>query len=228
MSDLGNTSSKRGRKKVQVKTKKGRKTSSQRWLHRQLNDPYVAAAQREGYRSRAAYKLLEINEKFDLLNAGARVLDLGAAPGGWTQVATKVLGESGHIVAIDILEMEPLAGAITFQGDIYEEDAPDKLIKALDGKADLVMSDMAANTVGHPPTDHIRTIALAEAALDIAIMTLKPGGHFVAKVFQGGANQDLLTLLKDNFQSVKHFKPPASRKGSPETYVVAKGFKGDV
>jgi len=223
----GSGSSGRGLDKVRVKRKKGRKASSQRWLQRQLNDSYVFEAQKAGYRSRAAFKLIELNDKFDLFNPGMHVIDLGAAPGGWTQIALDKY-KAANVVGVDLLEVEPVAGATLFVGDLYDDDMPEKLQTALGQKADVVLSDMAANTVGHPPTDHLRTIALAELAADLALTTLKKGGHFVCKVFQGGANKALLNLLKGQFEMVKHYKPPASRKGSPETYLVAKDFIGDV
>ncbi len=215
----------RNKAKTNLKRKKGRKNSSQRWLQRQLNDPYVHEARKKGYRSRAAFKLLQLNEKFHFLKTGQKVLDLGAAPGGWTQIAANAVAPQGKVVGIDILEMEPIAGAVNLQGDIYDEGVLDTLIQELGSKADLVLSDMAANTIGHAATDNLRTIALAEAAADVAIHTLKESGTFVGKVFQGGANKGLLDLLNAHFEKVKHFKPPASRKGSPETYVVAMGFK---
>ena len=199
---------------------------SQRWLERQLNDPYVAQARAKGYRSRAAFKLLELDQKFHFLKRGARVLDLGAAPGGWSQVAAAKLGDTGRIVAADILPMEPLAGAIVFEADLLDAETPAKLKEALGGPADVVVSDMAAPTTGHRQTDHIRTVALFEAALDVAEDVLKPGGSFVGKVFQGGATGALLQRIKKRFKDVKHVKPPASRAESVELYLVATGFKG--
>ena len=220
------TGSGRGHSKVRVKSTRGRKASSQRWLERQLNDPYVAQARAKGYRSRAAFKLLELDQKFHFLKKGARVLDLGAAPGGWSQVAAEKLGETGRVVAADILPMEPLAGAIVFEADLLDAETPAKLKEALGGPADVVVSDMAAPTTGHRQTDHIRTVALFEAALDVAEDVLKPGGSFVGKVFQGGATGALLQRIKKRFKDVKHVKPPASRAESVELYLVATGFKG--
>ncbi|HEX7005824.1 MAG TPA: RlmE family RNA methyltransferase [Alphaproteobacteria bacterium] len=211
---------------VRVRSARGRTASSTRWLQRQLNDPYVAAARREGYRSRAAFKLLEIDAKFRLLRRGARVVDLGAAPGGWTQVAAAAVGPSGRVVAVDVVEMAPVPGAEVLHGDFTDPAMPARLRAALGGPADLVLSDMSPPTTGHGPTDHLRIVALTEAALDFAEETLAPGGNFVAKVFQGGATGALLARLKRLFQSVRHVKPPASRKESPELYVVATGFRG--
>jgi len=215
------------RKSVRVKTARGRKLSSTRWLQRQLNDPYVQEAKRKGYRSRAAFKLLELDERFGLLRAGARVLDLGAAPGGWSQVAADTVGAEGVVVAVDIQEIEPLAGVTILQGDIYDADLPARVAAALGGRADLVMSDMAAPATGHAQTDHLRTMALLEAAYDIARGLLAPGGAFVGKVLQGGTEQALLTALKRNFAKVAHAKPAASRKESAEMYLVALGFRGE-
>ncbi|MGE3064917.1 MAG: RlmE family RNA methyltransferase [Hyphomicrobiaceae bacterium] len=219
--------------KVRLKTARQRTASSQRWLERQLNDPYVAAAQREGYRSRAAYKLMEIDDKARILKPGRVVVDLGAAPGGWSQVAAdrvRSLGEGagrGQVVAIDILEMEPVAGAEVVHLDFMDDTAPDRLRALLrEGRADVVLSDMAAPTTGHARTDHLRIMALAEAAADFALEVLRPGGAFVCKLFQGGAERDLLDKLKRAFASVRHVKPPASRSGSAELYVVATGFRG--
>ena len=211
---------------TRVRTAKGRRLASTRWLDRQLNDPYVAEAKRLGYRSRAAFKLLEVNEKFHLLRRDARVVDLGAAPGGWSQVAGKVIGPKGKLVAADILPMEPLPGATVLQLDFLDDDAPDRLIEALGGQADLVLSDMAAPTVGHPKTDHLRILALAEAAHDFARQITAPGGGFVCKLFQGGAEKDLLDALRQDYASVRHFKPPSSRKESSELFLVATGFRG--
>jgi 23S rRNA (uridine2552-2'-O)-methyltransferase len=212
----------RGRAPVKVKKSKGRSTSSQAWLQRQFNDPYVAAARAKGYKSRAAFKLLELDEKFHFLKKGAKVLDLGAAPGGWSQVAAQ---KGGSVVAADVLAMEQIPGVLFFQADLTDPDVPAMLKKALDGLADLVMSDMAAPTTGHRATDHIRTIALVEIALGVAEDVLKSGGAFVGKVFQGGASGELLARLKASFREVKHVKPPASRTESVELYVVALGFK---
>lgn len=208
-----------------VRTARKRSASSTRWLERQLNDPYVRRAQADGYRSRAAYKLIELDEKFAFLAKARAIVDLGIAPGGWSQVARQ-RSPRAAVAGIDLLECAPIAGVTILQMDFMADDAPDALLAALGGDPDLVISDMAANTVGHPQTDHLRTMALAETAADFAVKTLKPGGAFVAKVFAGGADRELLTLLKQNFSAVKHAKPPASRKGSPELYVVATGFKG--
>jgi 23S rRNA (uridine2552-2'-O)-methyltransferase len=216
----------RGGDRVRVRSVKGRTVSSRRWLERQLNDPYVHAAKSKGFRSRAAFKLVELDSKFHFLKKGARVLDLGAAPGGWSQVAAQRIGETGHIVAIDILEMEPMPGVDIFHADITDSEVPARLKHALRGPADVVLSDMAASTTGHRATDHLRTTALLEAALDLAEDVLKPGGVFVGKAFQGGATGDLLARIKKNFHDVKHVKPPASRAESVELYLVAQGFKG--
>jgi 23S rRNA (uridine2552-2'-O)-methyltransferase len=210
---------------TRLKTAKGRSTASQKWLERQLNDPYVRAAQAAGYRSRAAFKLVEIDDKLHLLKPRGRVVDLGAAPGGWTQVALQRIGEGGKVVALDLLAMDPVPGAIVLQGDFQDPEAEQAVLAALDGQADLVLSDMAPNTTGHNATDHLRIIALAELALDFAVRVLSPGGAFVAKVFQGGTEKDLLDLLKARFATVRHVKPPASRKDSAELYVVATGFR---
>lgn len=209
-----------------VRTARGRRPSSTRWLERQLNDPYVAEAKARGYRSRAAFKLLQLDEKVGLLRGARRIVDLGAAPGGWTQVALEALGPGTRVVAVDYLEMTPMAGAEILQLDFLDEDAPDRIRAALDGPADLVLSDMAAPTTGHAKTDHLRVIGLAEAALEFAVEVLAPGGGFVAKVFQGGSERDLLDALRRNFETVKHVKPPASRAESSELYVVALGFRG--
>lgn len=211
---------------VRVKTARGRKNSSTRWLQRQLNDPYVQQARRDGYRSRAAYKLIELNEKFDFLRPGQRVLDLGAAPGGWSQVALEHVGKTGSVVGVDLLPMDSMAGAVFLEKDFNDDDAPDIIRKALGGPADIVMSDMAANTTGHPPTDHIRIIALCEMAYDFATEVLSPGGVFLCKVLRGGTENDLLALMKQQFETVKHAKPKASRQDSAESYVVAIGFRG--
>ncbi|MGE3623436.1 MAG: RlmE family RNA methyltransferase [Bdellovibrionales bacterium] len=220
---LGGIASRR-REAVRVRARSQRSDSSRRWLERQLNDPYVAEAQREGYRSRAAYKLLQLDEKFKLLKAGMRVVDLGAAPGGWSQVAMKIIGPKGKLVAIDILPMEPIAGAEILHLDFYADDAPDKLKALLKGQANLVLSDLAPSTTGHTGTDHIRVMGLAEAAAQFALEVLAPDGAFVCKFFQGGAERELLDMLKKNFAKVKHAKPPASRAQSSETYLVAQGF----
>ena len=208
-----------------VKTAKGRKMSSIKWLERQLNDPYVKRAKAEGYRSRAAYKLIELDEKFGFLKGAERVVDLGIAPGGWTQVVRKQAPKAA-VVGIDLLPTDPIDGAVILEMDFLADDAPVRLREALGGPADLVLSDMAANTVGHPQTDHLRTMALVEAGLEFAGEVLKPGGVYVAKVLAGGADNDLVAELKRRFTTVKHAKPPASRKGSSEWYVVAQGFKG--
>ena len=213
-------------KDTRVRTAKKRSESSTRWLQRQLNDPYVKQAKADGYRSRAAYKLIEMDEKFGLLKGASRIVDLGIAPGGWAQVARKVVPKA-QVVGIDLLEVEPIDGVEIFQMDFMDEDAPRVLEDALGGKADLVMSDMAANTVGHKQTDHLRTMGLVEAGAWFAVENLEKGGTFLAKVLAGGTDKDLLDLLKKHFKTVKHAKPPASRKGSSEWYVIAQGFKGD-
>ena len=209
---------------VFVKSSKKRSPASTAWLKRQLNDPYVVAAKQQGWRSRAAFKLLELDDKFQLITKGARVLDLGAAPGGWTQVAVK--RGAGSVLGVDLLPIDPIHGATLIHGDFTDPDMPGSLTEALGGGADLVLSDMAPNTTGHSATDHIRIVALAEMALDFAIQILSPGGGFVAKVFQGGSEKQILDVLKRNFSSVRHAKPPASRKDSSELYVVAMGFRG--
>ena len=208
-----------------LRTAKGRKVSSTRWLERQLNDPYVKRAKAEGYRSRAAYKLLELDEKFGLLKSVKGVVDLGIAPGGWSQVVRKK-APAARIAGIDFLPTDPIEGVAILQMDFMDEDAPGKLREALAGDADLVLSDMAANTVGHPQTDHLRTMALVEAGLEFAREVLRPGGAYVAKVLAGGADNNLVAELKRHFTTVKHAKPPASRKDSSEWYVIAQGFKG--
>ena len=207
-----------------VKTARGRTASSNRWLQRQINDPYVKQAKAEGYRSRAAYKLIELDEKFGVLKGVHRVIDLGVAPGGWSQVVRK-LRPKAAVVGIDLLETEPLEGVTLLQMDFMADEAPAALTEALGGQADLVLSDMAANTVGHKQTDHLRTMGLVEAAAWFAVENLAPGGAFVAKVFAGGTDAEILALLKKHFRTVKHAKPPASRKGSSEWYVIAQGFK---
>jgi 23S rRNA (uridine2552-2'-O)-methyltransferase len=212
--------------KQRVKTANKRSLSSQKWLERQLNDPYVARAKREGYRSRAAFKLLEIDEKFKILKPGQKIVDLGAAPGGWSQIAAKVVGPKGRVVGIDLLPIDPMAGVEFIQLDFLDESAPGKLIEMLGGPADVVMSDMAANTTGHKKTDHLRIIGLAEAAIYFAREILAPGGAFVAKVFQGGTENQLLADLKRDFAVVRHVKPGASRADSAELYVLATGFRG--
>ena len=212
--------------KQRVRTARSRTASSQRWLERQLNDPYVARAKREGYRSRAAYKLLELDERFHLLRPGARVVDLGAAPGGWSQVAVKRVGPQGRVVGIDLLPIEPLAGAEFAVLDFLDPDAPERLVELLGGPADAVLSDMAANATGHKKTDHLRIMGLAEAAAEFARAVLAPGGAFLAKVLQGGSEGALLADLKRDFTSVRHVKPAASRADSSELYVLATGFRG--
>lgn len=207
------------------KTSKKRKPSSQAWLSRQLNDPYVKKAKDEGWRSRAAFKLIELDERFALVAGARRVIDLGIAPGGWAQVVRKY-APGAAVVGIDLLEVEPIEGVSILQMDFMADDAPDALSAALGGPPDLVLSDMAANTVGHKQTDHLRTMGLVEAAAWFAVEVLEEGGAFVAKVFAGGTDTELLAMLKRHFRSVKHAKPPASRKGSSEWYVVAQGFKG--
>ena len=216
--------------KVRVKTAKGRKLSSTLWLQRQLNDPYVARARAEGYRSRAAFKLKELDERYHLLKKGQHIVDLGAAPGGWCQVAAPIVGSTEDhplIVGIDYLDMDPIPGVILLKKDFTEDDAPQMLFEALGGhKADIVMSDMAAPTTGHRATDHLRIMGLVELAADFAIRVLAPGGTFIAKVFQGGTEHELLGLLKRHFATTLHAKPKASRADSAETYLVARGFKG--
>lgn len=211
---------------TRVKTAKGRRLSSTRWLQRQLNDPYVQEAKRQGYRSRAAFKLIELDDKFKFLKKGAKVIDLGAAPGGWTQVAMARIGDGGHVIGIDLLEMEAIPGADLIQGDFLDDDAPERLKALLGGQADIVLSDMAAASTGHPQTDHLRIMGLLEVAADFAADVLAPGGTFVGKVLQGGTENELLAALKRDFRTVKHAKPPASRSDSAEVYVVATGFRG--
>ncbi|RYE05891.1 MAG: RlmE family RNA methyltransferase [Rickettsiaceae bacterium] len=210
---------------VKVKTSKKRKISSNKWLQRQLNDPFVAKAKIDGYRSRAAYKLIEINDKFKLFHANSKVVDLGAAPGGWSQVAANmspITHKKNQVIAIDLLEMEEIPGVQFIQGSFYDEHIINLIKQAIQGNADLVLSDMAANTTGHSKTDHIRIIDLCDRALDFALTILKPGGHFVAKIFRGGAESEILNKAKLNFAVVKHFKPKSSRKESAEFYLVAK------
>lgn len=211
---------------VRVKSARRRKPSSTEWLARQLNDPFVAEAQRLGYRSRAAFKLIQLDERFHLLAPGRSVVDLGCAPGGWTQIAVERIGATGKIVGIDLNPTDPLPGAALLQGDFREPETADRIRDLLGGPADLVLSDMAAPTTGHAATDHLRIVALAEEAFAFAETILRPGGAFVAKVFQGGAAGDLLAQLKKSFAEVRHAKPAASRAESAETYVVAKGFRG--
>jgi 23S rRNA (uridine2552-2'-O)-methyltransferase len=222
---LGDVASRR-RKAVRVKATSQRSESSRQWLQRHLNDPYVAAAQKEGFRSRAAFKLLQLDEKFGLLKPGLRVVDLGAAPGGWTQVTAKAIAKKGSkLIALDILPMQPIEGVEILQMDFTADDAPDRLKALLGAPADLVLSDLAPNTTGHAGTDHIRVIALAEMAAHFALDVLAPGGAFVCKFFQGGAERDVLNLLKTRFATTRHAKPLASRAESSETYLVAQGFR---
>jgi 23S rRNA (uridine2552-2'-O)-methyltransferase len=208
-----------------VRTAKGRKVSSTRWLERQLNDPYVRRAKAENYRSRAAYKLLELDERFGLLKGVTAVVDLGIAPGGWSQVLRRRTPQAS-VVGIDLLPTDPIEGVTILQMDFMDDSAPDKLKEALGGPADVVLSDMAANTVGHQQTDHLRTMTLVEAGLQFATEVLRPGGAYVAKVLAGGADNQLVAEMKRHFATVKHAKPPASRKDSSEWYVIAQGFKG--
>lgn len=214
---------------ARVKTAKGRKISSTRWLERQLNDPYVQRAKSEGYRSRAAYKLIELNEKFHFLKPGMKVIDLGAAPGGWSQVAADIVhnGQKGLVVGVDLLEMQPLSGVTLFAGDFTQPTVMEHLKQACGGKVDIVLSDMAPNTTGHTKTDHLRIVALCEEAFHFACDMLKPGGVFISKVFQGGTEAELLHDVKHCFAQVKHAKPKASRAESAEMYLVATGFRGD-
>lgn len=210
-------------KSKNVRTAKGRTTSSTKWLKRQLNDPYVAKAQADGYRSRAAYKLIEINDKLDILQSGMTVIDLGAAPGGWSQIAANY---GCKVIALDLLEMDPLPGVSFIRIDFTDDEAPTALLDATGGGGvDLVMSDMAPNTTGHKKTDHFRIMALVEMAYDFAVQILNPDGTFLAKVRQGGTENDLLAQMKRDFKTVKHIKPPSSRKESAETYVIAQGFR---
>lgn len=211
---------------VRVKSAKRNTKSSNQWLQRQLNDPYVAESKRLGYRSRAAFKLIQLDEKYQFLGKGKTIVDLGCAPGGWTQVAVMRNKGTGQVVGIDILETEPIDGATIICQDFTEESAAERLKELLNGKADIVMSDMAANTTGHKQTDHLRTIGLVEMAYHFAKEVLNEGGIFISKVFQGGAEAELLNDVKKNFEKVVHFKPDASRKESPETYLVAIGFRG--
>ena len=219
-----------GRLHVTVKTGGKRKLSSKLWLERQLNDPYVAQAKREGLRSRAAFKLIEIDDKYHFLKPGMSVIDLGAAPGGWSQIAAKRVGAvngKGRVVAIDLLEMPEIAGVSFAQLDFLAQDAPEKLLEMMGGRADVVLSDMAANTTGHRKTDQLRILGLVEGAAAFASDVLNPGGTFVAKVFQSGADATLMAQLKHDFASVKHVKPASSRKDSSERYVLAMGFRGE-
>ena len=211
---------------ARLKGEKRRTPSSRAWLERQISDPYVARAKREGFRSRAAYKLAEIDDKYRLLRPGAQLVDLGAAPGGWSEIAARRIGARGRVIAIDILEMKPVAGVEFLQLDFLDETAPARLKAMLDGKADVVLSDMAANATGHRQTDHLRIMALAEAAAHFAREVLSEGGSFLCKVLQGGTEAALLAALKQDFASVKHVKPPASRSDSAELYLLARGFRG--
>ncbi len=218
---------------ITVKTTKRRKNSSQRWLTRQLNDPYVSRAKLDGYRSRSAYKLIEIHKKFNLLKPGIKLVDLGAAPGGWSQIASKIIESSKSpsdtvhlkqksvMIAVDLLEIKPISGVHCLQKNFYDADTEKTITKILGGSADIVMSDMAANTTGHAITDHIRTLNLSEHALIFALKILKPGGHFITKMFRGGADNSMLKKVKMNFHKVKHFKPSSSRKESVEVYLIA-------
>lgn len=210
-----------------VRTARGRKLSSKRWLERQLNDPYVAEAQAQGLRSRAAFKLMQLDERFDLIQKRGRVVDLGAAPGGWSQVAQKRVGDGGFVLAVDILPMEPIAGVECMQLDFTEEDADRKVMNALGGQADCVLSDMAQPATGHRQTDHLRIMAMAELAYDFGRQVLRPGGSFAVKLLQGGAQDDFLNMLKRDFEKVRFAKPDASRKDSAESYLVATGFRGN-
>ncbi len=207
---------------VALRTARGRSSASQRWLTRQLNDPYVRAAKQAGWRSRAAFKLIELDDRFHLLRRGLRVLDLGAAPGGWTQVAAE---RGAQVVGLDLLPMDPVPGVVLIEGDFQDEAMPARLREALGGPADLVLSDMAPNATGHPATDHLRIVALAELALDFAVEVLAEDGAFVAKVLQGGSERAMMERMRRHFASVRHAKPPASRKGSSELYVVAQRFR---
>ena len=210
---------------VALRTARGRTTAQQRWLSRQLNDPYVVAARKQGWRSRAAFKLIELDDRFSLIRPGMRVVDLGAAPGGWAQVA--VQRGAQEVIGVDLLPVEPVTGARIIQGDFNDPEMPGRMREMLGGPADLVLSDMAPNTTGHAATDHLRIIGLAELALDFAMQVLADGGGFVAKVFQGGSEKQMLVPMKRAFASVRHAKPPASRKESSELYVVATGFRPD-
>jgi 23S rRNA (uridine2552-2'-O)-methyltransferase len=211
---------------ARLKPDKRRKPSSRAWLERQINDPYVARAKREGFRSRAAYKLSEIDDKYRLLKPGARVIDLGAAPGGWSEIAARRVGPGGRVIALDVLDMKPIAGVEFLHLDFLDNAAPARLKEMLGGKADVVLSDMAANATGHRQTDHLRIVALAEAAAEFAREVLNEGGTFLCKVLQGGTEATLLSELKHDFATVKHVKPPASRSDSAELYLLARGFRG--
>ena len=230
MSEKKTPLTKSGHRKISIKLKtaRGRTNSSQRWLQRHLNDPYVQRAQAEGYRSRAAFKLLEIHEKFDLIHPGMTIVDLGASPGGWTQVLSRLLEKSSKkstLIAMDLLEMDPLSDVTFIQGDFSEQEPFDRLMELSQGGVDLVVSDMAPVTTGHKKTDHIRIMDLVEQAVDFSVQVLHPGGHFVAKTLQGAGQNDVLILLKKHFKKVTHYKPPSSRKESSEMYVIAQDFK---
>lgn len=212
-------------KTVTVKNAKKKSNSSVRWLNRQLNDPYVELAKKEGYRSRAAYKIIEINNKFKIFKRGQVVIDLGCAPGSWSQIVQNRIGNQGKLIGVDLLDIEPIKGMEFIKGDFLSEEIETQLKEIIDGKVDIIMSDMAANTTGHNQTDHIRTMALCEAAYDFAIQYLKEGGVFIAKTFRGGTEGELLGNIKKKFKTVRHFKPESSRKESPEMYIVAVGFK---
>ncbi|WP_194149700.1 RlmE family RNA methyltransferase [Oecophyllibacter saccharovorans] len=212
-------------KVVKVKSARGRTTAQVRWLQRQLNDPYVNAARQQGWRSRAAFKLMEMDDRFHFFQPDMKIVDLGAAPGGWAQVAAKRAPRS-KIVGVDLLPVDPVPGAEIIEGDFMADDMPERLEKMLGGRADLVMSDMAPNTTGHPSTDHLRIMGLTDNALHFALQITAPGGAFIAKVFQGGAEKQMLDTLKKNYATVRHVKPPASRKESRELYVIAMGFRG--
>lgn len=211
-------------KATRVKTARGRKSSSTRWLQRQLNDPYVKEAERMGYRSRAAFKLTEMDDKLNFIKKDMTIIDLGAAPGGWSQVAIERGAKT--VVALDLLEMDPIDGVTILQMDFMDDDAPEQIISLIGEGADIILSDMAPNTTGHKSTDHIRIITLVELAYDFVKDALKPGGIFVAKVFQGGTGSDLMAMMKRDFSKIKHVKPPASRKQSSEEYIVAMGYRG--
>jgi 23S rRNA (uridine2552-2'-O)-methyltransferase len=211
---------------ARLKGEKRRKPSSRAWLERQISDPYVERARREGFRSRAAYKLIEIDDKYRLLKPAARVVDLGAAPGGWSEITARRVGSGGRVVALDVLDMKPIARVEFLKLDFLDEATPERLREMLGGKADVVLSDMAANTTGHRQTDHLRIMGLAEAATQFAREVLTPGGSFLCKVLQGGTEGALLAELKRDFEGVKHLKPPASRSGSAELYLLARGFRG--
>ena len=222
----GRPPARRGGAPARLKKSRKRKASSTRWLQRQLSDPYVAEARRRGYRSRAAFKLIEIDDRFGLLMSAHRAVDLGAAPGGWSQVLRERMGKGAQIVAVDLLEMPPIAGVTILQGDFLEEETEEAVRAALGGaRADIVVSDMAAPTTGHRPTDHLRTLALAEAAFAFARTVLAEGGAFITKIYQGGAEGDLLAAIKRAFGKVRHWKPPASRPESVETYLIARNFR---